>query len=75
MPNPKTDQQGFATENTDKQRDESAKGGAVTGPGNPTDKHGISAPYDEDLQTQIATNRKKGKKEATGKSKKDHKKP
>lgn len=59
MPNPKTDTSGFSTENADTKRDESAKGGPMTGVGNPDSKHAVSAPYDEDLQTQIAA---KGKK-------------
>ena len=53
MPNRKTDSQGFATENPDVERDLSSKGDPVTGLGNPTNKHGISSPYNEDLQTQI----------------------
>lgn len=63
MPNPNTDNQGFATENADKQRDDSAKGGPMTGPGNADSKHGIVAPYDSDTQTQIAALGKKHKKE------------
>ena len=38
-----------------------AKGGPSTSLGKPDDQHGISAPYDSDLQTQIV---------AKGKSKK-----
>jgi hypothetical protein len=54
MPNEKTDRQGFSTENADQARDTAAKGGPSTGLGNPDSKHGISKPYDEDLQAQIA---------------------
>lgn len=73
MPNPKTDQQGFSTENTDKQRDEAAKGGPVTGPGIPDSKHGVATPYEADTQSQIAANSKKGKKEDdTAHTDKDH---
>jgi hypothetical protein len=63
MPNPKTDNSGFSTSNADEERDMGAKGGPSTSLGRPDDKHGISAPYDSDLQSQIAA---KGK----GKSKK-----
>jgi hypothetical protein len=54
MPNEKTDRQGFSTENADQARDTAAKGGPTTGLGNPDSKHGITKPYDEDLQAQIA---------------------
>jgi hypothetical protein len=60
MPNPKTDNTGFSTSNADEERDMGAKGGPSTSLGIPDDKHGISAPYNSDLQTQIAA---KGKKE------------
>jgi len=66
MPNPKTDQRGFATSNADEERDMGAKGGPSTSLGRPDDKHGISAPLDSDLQTQIvvkAKNKKKNKKQ------------
>lgn len=53
MPNSKTDRQGFSTENADVNRDLSSKGDPVTGLGNATGKHGVSSPYNEDLQTQI----------------------
>lgn len=59
MPNEKTDSQGFSTSNADVERDNAAKGGPATGTGIPDSKHGIAAPYDADLQTQIAA---KGKK-------------
>lgn len=54
MPNTKTDSKGFTTENPDIERDLASKGDPVTGLGNPSNKHGISSPYNEDLQTQIA---------------------
>ena len=54
MPNEKTDRQGFSTENADQARDTAAKGGPSAGLGNPDSKHGITKPYDEDLQAQIA---------------------
>ncbi|HVV05585.1 MAG TPA: hypothetical protein VHC96_15245 [Puia sp.] len=60
MPNPKTDNAGFSTSNADEERDMGAKGGPSTSLGSPDDKHGISAPYNSDLQAQIAA---KGKKE------------
>jgi len=44
-----------------------AKGGPTTSLGKPDDKHGVSAPYDADLQTQIAA-KGKGQK---NKNKKD----
>ena len=54
MPNPKTDSGGFSTDNSDEGRDMGSKGGPSTTLGSPDDHHGISAPYDSDLQTQIA---------------------
>jgi hypothetical protein len=59
MPNNETDSSGFNTTNADQERDLAAKGGPTTGPGIPDDKHGIAAPYDSDLQTQIAAKSKK----------------
>lgn len=61
MPNQNTDRNGFSTENADKQRDDAAKGGSVTGPGNPTSKHGIVSSYDMDTQTQLAAKAAKKK--------------
>jgi hypothetical protein len=61
MPNQKTDKGGFSTSNADQERDMGAKGGPSTSLGKPDDQHGVSAPYDSDLQTQIV---------AKGKSKK-----
>ena len=62
MPNEKTDKQGFSTLNQDQERDNAAKGGPMSGPGNPDNQHSASKPYNEDLQTQIAA--KGGKKRA-----------
>lgn len=61
MPNPKTDNPGFSTSNADEERDMGAKGGPSTSLGVPDDKHGINAPYDTDLQAQIAAKGKKDK--------------
>lgn len=66
MPNTKTDRQGLSTENGDRQRDLGAKGGPATGIGNARDTHRVSAPYNEDLQAQIAA---KGKKKQPPKDK------
>ena len=72
MPNDKTDKQGFSTQNQDQERDNAAKGGPMTGPGNPDSQHGISQPYSEDLQTQIAAKGgKKRKEEAQEENRKD----
>lgn len=59
MPNTKTDPKGFNSENTDRERDAAAKGGPSTSLGQPDGKQGISSPFSEDLQAQIAA---KGKK-------------
>ncbi len=61
MPNPKTDAGGFSTNNADEERDMGAKGGPATSLGQPDDKHGVSTPYDSDLQTQIAAKGKNKK--------------
>jgi hypothetical protein len=66
MPNPKVDKQGFSTSNADEERDIAGKGGPAIGEGIPDDKHGISHPYDEDLQTQLAA-KSTGKKNKTRK--------
>jgi hypothetical protein len=58
MPNKKTDSLGFSTENPDVQRDLSSKGDPVQGLGNPTDRRGVSHPYDDDIQTQLAAKSK-----------------
>lgn len=54
MPNQKTDNKGFASENADEQEDIAAKGGPGVGLGNPDAKHPVIHPYDSDTQTQIA---------------------
>jgi hypothetical protein len=69
MPNEKTDSNGYNTVNEDKERDAAAKGGPATSLGNPDDKHGISAPYDSDLQTQIASKGAKDDKPADSRKK------
>ena len=61
MPNNKTDNRGFTTESPDVERDNAAKGGTGVGVGIADDKHGISHPYNADLQTQIAAKSKKKK--------------
>jgi hypothetical protein len=52
MPNEKTDSAGFATVNTDKERDRGGKGDAVNGAGLPGDKH--TAANTIDTQTALA---------------------
>ena len=54
MPNEKTDRKGFASNESDQERDMAAKGGPSTSLGKSDDKHRVVKPYDEDLQTQIA---------------------
>jgi hypothetical protein len=61
MPNNKTDSKGYSTENPDVERDEAAKGGPGVGVGIPDNKHGISHPYNADLQTQIVAKSHKKK--------------
>jgi len=70
MPNEKTDRKGFSTNEPEKERDMAAKGGPMTGPGNPDDRHGISSPYSDDLQTQIAAkgNKKQSESQKDGNS-------
>ncbi len=63
MPNSKTDQGGFSTSNADQERDLGAKGGPSTSLGRSDDQHGISAPYDSDLTTQMAVKSKHKKDE------------
>jgi hypothetical protein len=62
MPNEKTDSKGFASNQSDQERDMAAKGGPSTSLGKADDKHRVVAPYDEDLQTQIAAKGGKHKK-------------
>jgi hypothetical protein len=54
MPNEKTDRKGGSTVTPDTERDLAGKEGPVTKSGNPTNKHAVPTPYDDDLQTQIA---------------------
>ena len=61
MPNSKTDSRGFTTESPDVERDNGAKGGPGAGLGIPDSTHGISHPYNADLQTQIVAKSKKKK--------------
>jgi hypothetical protein len=61
MIHPRTDSNDYGPQNNDSERDLGSKGGPGSGPGIPDNKHGISKPYDEDLQTQIAA-KGKGKK-------------
>jgi len=70
MPNEKTERKGFSTNEPEKERDMAAKGGPMTGPGNPDDRHGISSPYSDDLQTQIAAkgNKKQPESQEDGNS-------
>ena len=70
MPNEKTEREGFSTNEAEKERDMAAKGGPMTGPGNPDDRHGISSPYSDDLQTQIAAkgNKKQAESQKDGNS-------
>jgi hypothetical protein len=63
MPNEKTDNKGFASSEADQERDMAAKGGPSTSLGKADDKHRVVAPYDEDLQTQIAAKGGKHKKD------------
>lgn len=58
------DNNGYGSSSKSQERDVAAKGAPTTGLGIPDDNHGISAPYNSDLQTQIAAKSKK-KKENT----------
>jgi hypothetical protein len=69
MPNSKTDSSGYNTVNEDKERDAAGKGGPSSGSGIPDDKHSVSAPFDSDLQAQIAAKGHKGKKTTDSKGK------
>jgi len=55
MANPKTGSQGYGGSSADEERDLAAKGGPTTGLGIPDDKHDVPHPYDEDIQTQLAS--------------------
>lgn len=63
MPDKKTDAQGFSTVNADEERDMGAKGGPTTSLGNPDNAHGISHPYSDDIQTQLAAKSTENNKE------------
>ncbi|MEP6684029.1 MAG: hypothetical protein ABJA35_12250 [Parafilimonas sp.] len=54
---------GYSSKNADEERDMGAKGGPTTSLGNADDKHGVSAPYDSDIQTQLAAKSTANKKE------------
>ena len=69
MPNEKTDKQGYAAPNADEERDLGSKGGPALGLGDPADKHRVTSPYSEDLQTQIAV--KSSKKNNNDKDQKE----
>jgi len=58
MPDNKTDSNNYGRQSNESERDLAAKGGPVTGLGNPDGKHNIQTPYDSDLQTQIAAKSK-----------------
>jgi len=62
MADKKIDNNNYGRQSNESERDLAAKGGPVTGLGNPDAKHRISAPYDADLQTQIAAKGKNKKK-------------
>lgn len=66
MADTKKDQNAYSTVNADEQRDMGAKGGPTTSLGIPDDKHGISAPYDEDIQTQLAAKSTQNKDSSKG---------
>jgi hypothetical protein len=67
MPNEKTDRKGFASNEADQQRDLAARGGPSTSLGKADSKHRVAAPYDEDLQSQIAAKSKRKKNEKVNK--------
>jgi len=61
MPNRKTDQMGYTTQDPEVERDIAGKGGPAIGTGIPDSDRDIPAPYGDDLQTQIAAKGKKKK--------------
>jgi len=63
MPNRKTDQQGFSTQDPDVERDIAGKGGPALGTGIPDSDRDIPTPYGDDLQTQIVAKGNKKKKD------------
>jgi hypothetical protein len=60
--NPK-DSNEYGPQSGDMERDMGAKGGPTTSTGIPDDKHGISKPFEEDVQAQKAAKNKKMKKD------------
>ena len=64
MATSKTDN-GLFKYSADKERDMAAKGGPTTDLGIPDHKHGISHPYNEDTQTQLAAKSTENKNEKT----------
>jgi len=64
MADKKVDNNNIGRQSNESERDLAAKGGPATGLGNPDGAHGISAPYDTDLQTQIAAKGKNKNKSA-----------
>ena len=62
MPDRKSDANDYGARSEDTERDLGAKGGPSTGLGSADDKHRISHPYNEDLQTQLAAKNKSKKK-------------
>ena len=54
MDNDRIDNNNYGRQSSESERDLAAKGGPTTGLGNPDGKHTGAAPYDADLQTQIA---------------------
>jgi hypothetical protein len=71
MPDKRTDKQGYSTLNADEERDMGAKGGPTTSLGIADNAHGVSHPYDDDIQTQLAAkstqNKTNGKPQKTNK--------
>jgi hypothetical protein len=68
----KKDQQAYSAVNADEKRDLAAKGGPSVGLGIPDDKHGVAAPYDSDIQSQLAAKSTENKKETDKLDKKDN---
>lgn len=67
MPTTKTDNNNLGKQGNDQQRDLGAKGGPTSGLGSPDAKHHVSSPYNEDIQTQLATKNKSKKKKQENK--------
>jgi hypothetical protein len=73
MANTRKDQNAYSTVNGDEERDMAAKGGPTTTLGIADDKHGISHPYDEDIQTQLAAKSTENKNKGIRKNNKQNK--